>query len=341
MKQPETCVSSLPAFVQIEPVGQCNLRCRMCSVRFRTDGPADGRPAFMKTGVFKKLVNQLTGAATELHLQGLGEPLMHPSFFQMVSYAAGRGFRVSTNSNMMMLNRKRAEECVRSRLSWIRISIDGSTPGTYESIRTGSRFSRVLRNIELLKAAKERLRSITPRLFLVMVVMHRNVHELKDIVRLAHRFSMEQVFVQHLCHDFREEDLPLQYAPMCEFVESETLLREEPGRIENYFKEALSVARELNIELRLPGIKIHEHPDCASGRERCGWPWRSAYISYDGRAMPCCMIGTPDRMSFGNMARQGVARVWNNEAYRQFRFQLDSAEPPSICRSCSLYRRVF
>lgn len=57
--------------------------------------------------------------------------------------------------------------------------------------------------------------------------------------------------------------------------------------------------------------------------------------------MPCCMIGTPDRMNFGNMASQGVARVWNNEAYERFRSQLDSAEPPSICRSCSLYRRVF
>ncbi len=341
MKQPETRVSSLPAFVQIEPVGQCNLRCRMCSVRFRTDGPVDGQPAFMKTGVFKKLVDQLTGAATELHLQGLGEPLMHPSFFQMVSYAARRGFRVTTNSNMSILDRKRAEECVRSGLSWIRISIDGSTAETYESIRVGARFNRVLGNIRMLIAAKERLRSVTPRLFLVTVVVRRNVHELKDIVRLAHRFSMEQVFVQHLCHDFMEEDLPVQYASMREFVETETLLHEDPSRIENYFEEVRSAAGELNMELRLPGLQIRGHPAWLSGRERCDWPWRSAYISYDGRAIPCCMIGTPDRINFGNMAQQGVARVWNNEAYQQFRSRLDSSEPPSICRSCSIYQGTF
>lgn len=26
---------ALPQFVQIEPVGQCNLRCRMCPIQFR------------------------------------------------------------------------------------------------------------------------------------------------------------------------------------------------------------------------------------------------------------------------------------------------------------------
>ena len=36
----------LPKFLQIEPVGQCNLRCQMCPVQFRHDGP-EGRPAFM------------------------------------------------------------------------------------------------------------------------------------------------------------------------------------------------------------------------------------------------------------------------------------------------------
>jgi hypothetical protein len=35
-------ISDLPSFVQIEPVGQCNLRCRMCPIQFRSDGaPGD------------------------------------------------------------------------------------------------------------------------------------------------------------------------------------------------------------------------------------------------------------------------------------------------------------
>ena len=32
----------LPTYVQIEPVGQCNLRCQMCPIQFRQDGPPYG-----------------------------------------------------------------------------------------------------------------------------------------------------------------------------------------------------------------------------------------------------------------------------------------------------------
>ncbi len=37
----------LPNFLQVEPVGQCNLRCQMCAIQFRQDGPPFGSPAFM------------------------------------------------------------------------------------------------------------------------------------------------------------------------------------------------------------------------------------------------------------------------------------------------------
>ncbi len=57
--------------------------------------------------------------------------------------------------------------------------------------------------------------------------------------------------------------------------------------------------------------------------------------------MPCCMVATPDRAALGNVARDGVAAVWNGPAYQDFRRRLDSDEPPEICRSCSVYARVF
>src|SRR6266699_1961532 len=45
----------LPHFVQIEPVGQCNLRCQMCPVRLRHDGPPHG-VAFMDYAAFTRLI---------------------------------------------------------------------------------------------------------------------------------------------------------------------------------------------------------------------------------------------------------------------------------------------
>jgi hypothetical protein len=53
------------------------------------------------------------------------------------------------------------------------------------------------------------------------------------------------------------------------------------------------------------------------------------------------MVATPDRIHFGDMAREGVANIWNNEAYTRFREQLDSDAPPEVCRSCALYAGTF
>src|SRR5205085_3672641 len=87
-----------PTFLQVEPVGQCNLRCQMCPIQFRQDGPPWGPPAFMDFDLYSSVLRQFSGLK-ELHLQGLGEPMMHPRYFDMVAQAAAQGIRVSTNSN--------------------------------------------------------------------------------------------------------------------------------------------------------------------------------------------------------------------------------------------------
>lgn len=330
----------LPSYVQIEPVGQCNLRCQMCSIQFRRDGPPYGPPAFMAFETFTSLVDQFSGLR-DLHLQGLGEPMMHPLFFNMVEYAATKGIRVTTNSNLTLLNERRAERSVTSGLDCLHVSLDGATAETYERIRKRAHFERVVANIERLLAARERLASATPRLHLVMVIMRQNLHELPELVRLAHGWSVEEMFVQHLCHDFGESSLPAQYRPMRDFVQEQTLLEEDPARVEHYFDEARQLARSLNLRLRLPRTCPREYPAGTPGSERCNWPWKGAYISYQGYALPCCMVSTPDRVHFGNMAERGVEQTWNGSDYQTFRDQLASDEPPEVCRSCALYTGIF
>jgi radical SAM protein with 4Fe4S-binding SPASM domain len=331
---------SLPTFLQVEPVGQCNLRCQMCPIQFRRDGPPYGPPAFMKFETFTSLLDQLPGLQ-ELQLQGLGEPMMHPRFFDMVAYATARGIRVGTNSNLTLLNPQRAARCVTCGLGDLHVSIDGATPETYERIRVRARLDRVLANLQTLLDAKGRLGSVTPRLRMVVVAMRLNLHEFPDLVRLAHRFAIDSVFVQHLCHDFGESSLPAHYRPMRDFVDEQTLLGEDPARVERYFGEARGVAKELGVRLRLPPTRPRLHPPGTPGPQRCDWPWRGAYVSYQGLAMPCCMVATPDRIHFGNMAEQGVATTWNGDAYQAFRNQLSSETPPEVCRSCSVYSGTF
>jgi radical SAM protein with 4Fe4S-binding SPASM domain len=312
----------------------------MCPIQFRKDGPPYGPPAFMAFDTFTRLIDQLP-TLEELHLQGLGEPMMHPRFFDMVAYAARKGIRVTTNSNLTLLNPARAERCVTSGLETIHVSVDGATAETYERIRVRSKLEKVVRNLELVLGARRRLGSARPHLHLVMVIMRQNLHELPALVEFGHRWSMESIFVQHLCHDFGESSLPAHYRPMRDFVEEQTLLNEDPARVEHYFGEARAAARALGVTLRLPRTRPREHAPGTPGPERCDWPWRGAYVSYQGYAMPCCMIATPDRMNFGSVNDRPLGALWNGEAYETFRRQLASDEPPEICRSCSVYQRTF
>jgi MoaA/NifB/PqqE/SkfB family radical SAM enzyme len=330
----------LPKFLQVEPVGQCNLRCQMCAIQFRQDGPPTGPPAFMDFDVYTRLLDQFP-ALEELQLQGLGEPMMHPRFFDMVEYAVGRGIKVSTNTNATLMNTRRAERCVTSGLGEIHISIDGATPETYERIRVRARFDRVIANVEGLVAARRLLGGGSPRIRMVVVAMRGNLHEFPDLVRLAHRLAIDTVFVQHLCHDFGESGLPAHYRPMRDFVDGETLEGEDPERVGRYFDEARRVAVELGVELRLPRTQPRRHPPGTPGPQRCNWPWRGPYVSYQGLAMPCCMVSTPDRIHFGSMAKLGAEAVWNGEAYRAFRDALSTESPPEVCRSCAIYSGTF
>jgi MoaA/NifB/PqqE/SkfB family radical SAM enzyme len=329
----------LPAFVQLEPVGQCNLRCRMCPVTLRDAGGPGKPPAFMSYETFCRLLEQFP-AMKELHLQGLGEPLLHPRFFDMVAHAAARGITVTTNTNLSALSPRRAAECVASGLVRLFVSIDAADPAIYAYIRVGGRLERVLRNLRWIVEAKKRAGSSQPSIAIVAVAMRSNLEQMPALVRLAHHHGAELFSVQALAHDFTEAHLPQKYRPMREFVEAETLENEDPLRVEHWFEAAHAEARALGVQLRLPTLRNGERaaePD----KLRCDWPWRGAYIAYTGEAMPCCMVATPDRINFGSMANQAVVQVWTSAEYRRFRERLASAEPPEVCEGCAVYRGAF
>jgi MoaA/NifB/PqqE/SkfB family radical SAM enzyme len=330
----------LPRYIQLEPVGECNLRCQMCPIQFRNDGPTNGRPAFMSFDLFQRIIDQLP-QLEQLHLQGLGEPMLHPRFFDMVEYAAARAIFVSTNTNLTVFSPKRAARCVASGLARIHVSVDGATPETYERIRVRGRFDRIARNLSFLQKARNEAGGDLPDIRLVLVIMKQNLAELPAIVRLAHGWGCSSLFVQHLCHDFQEDTLPKQYHPMRDFVNDESLLSDDPNRVQCYFSEAQAIANALKIELRLPRTTVREHPPGTPGVERCNWPWRGIYASYQGYSMPCCMISTPDRFNFGNLSTVPVETLWNSSSYETFRAALASDAPPDVCRGCSLYRGVF
>jgi radical SAM protein with 4Fe4S-binding SPASM domain len=346
----------LPRDLQVEVTGACNLRCRMCLVSYRPG--LNKRTGSLDLETFTALVDADPGLR-KVTLQGLGEPLLNPKLFEMIEYAVGRGIEVGFNTNATLLTEARAEKLIRSGLSWLHLSVDGATEQTYEAIRRGSSFSRVVENIASLVAARARLGSATPRLSVVFVAMRRNLHELPGVVRLTAELGVERLWVQNLSHEFSDTDPAGAYRAIREFSSGEALWPDRDGGARAAFAEAEKLARSLGLRLRLPLAATADPepeprpapepaPEPAPGRPAgrraepgCDWPWRSAYVTHEGVVQPCCMVMGSDRAALGDLRTRSFAEIWSGPAYRDFRSALLSASPPEVCRGCALYRGTF
>jgi radical SAM protein with 4Fe4S-binding SPASM domain len=328
----------LPEHLQVEVSGACNLRCRMCLVRY---APAVGRrEGALSYEDFLALVDALPDLR-RLTLQGLGEPLLSPHLLDMVRYAAARGVHVGFNTNGVLLSRGVAEELVRAGAGHVHVSLDGASAATYEDVRHGTgfaprpgQFERVVANLRGLVAARGAAER--PRVELVFVAMRRNVGELEALVELAADIGVDEVRVQNLSHVFSDTDPAGGYQEIRRYAESEALFAdpESAAAAREVFGRAARRARERNVGLRLPDLE-------GTAEGSCTWPWDGAYVTHRGDVQPCCMVMGSDRATLGRLAEQGFTEIWHGEAYRRFRRALLSRTPPEVCAGCSEYRGVF
>lgn len=328
---------ALPANLQVEVTGACNLRCRMCLVRYR---PALGPAASMSFETFRRLAEQLPGLRS-VTLQGLGEPLMAPDIFQMIEYCRGRHITCGFNSNATLLTSRTALRLIEAGLDWLHISVDGASKETYEFVREQSRWEIVERNITGLVSLLRQLGAARPQLSMVMVLMRHNLHDLPAIVRRAGEWDIPRVRVQNLSHDF--SDAPGDaYRAIADFVQDQAVVGRPAAEVEPVLEEAREVARRLGVSLRLPRIEERLPQAQVNGvNVGCDWPWRSSYVTWDGTVQPCCMVMGSDRARLGSLKDASFAEVWEGEDYRRFREGLMNGKPHPVCRGCSAYRGTF
>ena len=341
---PSQVAPPLPEELQVEVTGACNLRCRMCLVRY---APAvSRREGALDFEQFLDLVDSVP-RLRKLTLQGLGEPLLSPHLLEMVRYAADREIKVGFNTNGTLLARAVAERLIAAGLTWLHVSLDGATAATYEDVRHGpgleprpGQFERVVANLRALIEARQAARSTTPRVHVVFVAMRRNVDELERLVELASDIGVDELFVQNLSHDFGDAADTLRYRQMHDYVEEEALFGAHTELAEEAFGRAEARARELGLQIRLP--RLAQRPaQRRPGEAGCSWPWDSAYVTHRGEVQPCCMVMGSDRAMLGKLDAGRFEEVWRGTPYREFRERLLSDDPPEVCRGCSLYRGLF
>lgn len=134
----------------------------------------------MEGPIFKKLVDECSKySGTLLRLVGFGEPMLHPDFIDMVSYAKKAGCKVGVITNGSLLSEEKAEALLEDNIDAIDISVDTFSKEAYEKIRVGLDFDKLVANVKRLVNLRNKMKKNT-FIFCSIVEQKEVLHELKD-----------------------------------------------------------------------------------------------------------------------------------------------------------------
>lgn len=326
-----------PAVVFIEVTNRCNLLCETCPRTYFTREPIHS----LGYEEFVRIVEQFPDLRRAV-LHGIGEPLLNRALPEMIRYLKARGVEVLFNSNGTLLTPAWQDALVRSGLDQFRCSIDGAQPATYARIRGADLLHKIVDGLSGLQTTKLRLGSATPAISIWCVATQDNLRELPDLVRLAARVGVPEVYIQRMTFFAREgaDQYGMARAEYAIFGQRD----DEQAAV---IAECEALSATLGIQFRASGARDPRNslaaartPDDAPW-QACLRPWTTAYITANGNCLPCCIspFATNDYASLilGNLFERPFAEVWNDAQYQEFRTRLLSSEPHVACSSCGVY----
>lgn len=175
-------VVRFPLHVDIEVTDKCNLHCVMC-VHGQGEVPDTG---FMDFDFACKLLDECKRSkVSSIKLNWRGEPALYSRLGDLIKYAKKIGIpEVQLNTNGNPFTKDRIEEVINAGLDRIIFSVDGVAKNTYEKIRVGGDYQRLINNIEHFIDFKKRMGLKKPFIRVQMVRMKENMHEVKGFINL-------------------------------------------------------------------------------------------------------------------------------------------------------------
>lgn len=168
-------VPSFPIHLDIETTEDCNLKCVMC-VHGITGVPNTG---MIKMEFAKEMIDQaVAGGTKSIKFNWRGEPALHKGLEELVAYAKKKGIlEVQINTNGIPFIPKRIEALIDAGLDRVIFSMDGATKETYEKIRVGASYERLMKNIRAFYDMREAKGRSKPFIRIQMVRMKDNQDE--------------------------------------------------------------------------------------------------------------------------------------------------------------------
>ena len=171
-----------PNFANIETTRFCNLQCRMC-IQFH-DGSTVAGP-HMDLEQFDRIAESVFPFIDLWQPSVAGEPTMSAGFEHMLEMSARYGVKAEMVTNGTLLTASMIEKLAPN-IALLMFSFDGPDAETFEFIRSGASYDRVVANILALRKRCEQLPSgQMPQLGINCTLMERNIRGLPDLVDFA------------------------------------------------------------------------------------------------------------------------------------------------------------
>ncbi|MEO8659778.1 MAG: radical SAM protein [Bryobacteraceae bacterium] len=170
-------LNALPVEYIVETTAKCNLYCPMCPRETHKQPKED-----MTDEVFNRLVSESGRSAEHMMLIGLGEPLLDAKIFDRIEFCERHQVSSLLSTNGTLLDEEAADRLLRTPLSHVTLSFDGSTRESFEYYRKGARFDRVRDNFVRFARMKHE-RGVKVQVVVQMVRMERNASEVEEFTR--------------------------------------------------------------------------------------------------------------------------------------------------------------
>jgi len=143
-------VKLFPTIFQIQTTNLCNGSCLMCPISSKSNI----KPKKMLNELFKKIIdeiieNNLSHSYIYLYLQN--EPLMDNDIFnkfKLIKKLSKEQILTGIVTNGTLFSDKKIKELVKSNIDSVIISLDSIKEKTYNKIRQGLNFKKVISNID-------------------------------------------------------------------------------------------------------------------------------------------------------------------------------------------------
>lgn len=305
-----------PFKVKFESSSICNLKCVMCPL---TKG-LTRKQGLLKFENFKKVFDEVK--FPYVNLTGLGEPLLNPDIFKIINYTIKKGSLVKLDTNATLLNKENIRKLILSNPTFISVSLDGIKRKSYESIRVGAEFKKVIFNLKNLINYRNKVKSRT-QIHVFFVLQKDNQKDLIEYIKFCNLIGVDAINGT-IAMSFGKVD-----------NQKRIILKKE--NLVYIKKELEKIKKNSKLKINIEGIEeflSNENSSREIVKKPCFYPWYNPCITWDGYVVPCD-VHCDNEIVLGNAFKEKFMKIWNNKKSQEFRKQLIKGRG-GICSKCSV-----